>query len=298
VNAGGDSAFSNTAASGGATIANVVGRHVFLNDSPLDGNDPAADARDDGAIVAGKQPLVSGAAPSRANHTAFAQGINGIMIDVDGLPANAEAELTVDAFTFRTGAGGNPAGWAVAPAPTAVAVRRGAGAGGADRVSLVWADGTAAKNAWLQVTLTTGPATGLAVPDVFYFGNVAGDATGDRQVTVADVGALSTNFGMTGRTPEQGDFTGDGAVTVGDVGVLSSSFGRSIGIPLLGGNSQAASESVWMRTPASTAIAKSVADRAAAIDVTASMSAGLLGDADRGGNTAPSRRRGRGIRRV
>ena len=61
--------------------------------------------------------------------------------------------------------------------PQSVTVRRGAGAGGSDRVTLVFAD-NAIRNTWLRVTLLAGAATGLAAPDVFAFGNLPGD-TGD-----------------------------------------------------------------------------------------------------------------------
>jgi hypothetical protein len=157
------------------------------------------------------------------------------MIDVDDLPDSADQGLSAADFTFRTGAGGDPAGWAGAPNPSTIALRRGAGTNGADRVTLIWSDATAVRNAWLQVTMNPGPNTGLPSSDAFYFGNLVGDATGDRQVSVGDVGVVSTHFGQSNRTPEQGDFTADRAVTVGDVGLLSTAFGRSLGVPNLAG---------------------------------------------------------------
>jgi hypothetical protein len=66
---------------------------------------------------------------------------------------------------------------------------------------------------------------------VFYFANLRGDATGDRAVTVADVGIVATNFGLADRTSDQGDFTADGAVSVADVGVLATNFGRTLDAP-------------------------------------------------------------------
>ena len=42
-------------------------------------------------------------------------------------------------------------------------------------MELVWADGSILKE-WLQVTLKANEHTGLAVPDVFYFGNAVGES--------------------------------------------------------------------------------------------------------------------------
>ncbi|MDY7011119.1 MAG: hypothetical protein SVV80_10265 [Planctomycetota bacterium] len=49
-----------------------------------------------------------------------------------------------------------------------------AGAGGSDRITIIWADNSIAKQ-WLQVTVKATAATGLAEPDVFYFGNAIGE---------------------------------------------------------------------------------------------------------------------------
>jgi hypothetical protein len=54
-------------------------------------------------------------------------------------------------------------------------VRPGAGAGGSDRVTIIWPDG-AIRRQWLQVTVRDTPAIGLSAPDVFYFGNAVGEA--------------------------------------------------------------------------------------------------------------------------
>jgi hypothetical protein len=56
-------------------------------------------------------------------------------------------------------------------------VRRGAGAGETDRVTLTWPD-NAIRNAWLRVTLKANGNSGLAADDVFTFGHLAGE-TGD-----------------------------------------------------------------------------------------------------------------------
>ncbi len=83
---------------------------------------------------------------------------------------------------------GPPPYWAAAAAPTSVTVRRGAGVGGSDRVTVIWADGDIQKQ-WLQVTVKANLATLLANPDMFYFGNAVGDSgnsTTDTAVTTMD----------------------------------------------------------------------------------------------------------------
>ena len=52
-----------------------------------------------------------------------------------------------------------------------------------------------------------------------------GDATEDGKVDVSDLGALATNFGLSGKVWVDGDFTGDGTVDVSDLGVLATEFG-------------------------------------------------------------------------
>ncbi|MDY7010415.1 MAG: hypothetical protein SVV80_06635 [Planctomycetota bacterium] len=68
----------------------------------------------------------------------------------------------------------SPSDWSDAPAPSSVTVRKGAGAEGSDRITIIWPD-NAIRKQWLQVTVKSTSATGLALPDVFYFGNAIGE---------------------------------------------------------------------------------------------------------------------------
>src|SRR5207237_3225904 len=154
-------------ASGDAT---VVVRHVFYNHSVLD-RSARADARDDAAIAADKSALLPGASISPANFTSYARGVNGVMVDVQGLPA--DATLTAKDFGFRAGNNGSPQSWRPAPRPRQVAVRASPDNADAARVTLVWKD-KAIRNTWLQVTMLANADTGLAAPDVFYVGNLVG----------------------------------------------------------------------------------------------------------------------------
>ncbi len=68
-------------------------------------------------------------------------------------------------------------------------VRTGEGVSGSDRVTIVWPDG-ATRNQWLQVIVLPTPNTGLAEPDVFYFGNAVcetGNSLSDAKVNGFDM---------------------------------------------------------------------------------------------------------------
>jgi hypothetical protein len=109
-----------------------------------------------------------------ADVSSFHRGLNGIMIDVEGLPEGVE--LDARDFDFKVGTGGDPADWPAAPAPSSITTRRGGGSDGSDRVTLIWPD-DAIKNAILQVTVVPSERTGLAA-DVFAFGNLVGNVGG------------------------------------------------------------------------------------------------------------------------
>jgi hypothetical protein len=171
----------------------VVGRYVFYNQSHYNGNATAPTSADDGAIDTSKQALLPGATATFSNYTSYSRGINGIMIDVNGL-ANPST-LSASDFTFKVGTSSDPSTWATAPAPTSITVRTGAGVGGSYRVTLIWAN-NAIQDKWLQVTLKSAN-TGLATNDVFYFGNEIGESGNDPANTFVDgtdITAARDNF--------------------------------------------------------------------------------------------------------
>ena len=90
-----------------------AGTGVFYNNSSFDGGSSAANAADDGAVAPEKQALLPGLAGSFANVTSFGKGINGIIIDVRGLPAGAQR--TADDFILRSGGSLAPAGLGAGP---------------------------------------------------------------------------------------------------------------------------------------------------------------------------------------
>jgi hypothetical protein len=166
--------------------ARVLNRQVFYNHSAWDGNDPLANASDDQAIASNKQALLPGQTASFANYTSYSRGLNGIMVDIAGLPADWEPSPAD--FELRVGRVGNVSSWTTAPAPT-FSLRRAAGVEGSDRVTLTWPD-HAIQNAWLEVRVKAGERTLLGRDDLFYFGNAMGETgttPGNSFVTSIDV---------------------------------------------------------------------------------------------------------------
>ncbi|NLE30470.1 MAG: hypothetical protein GX629_12455 [Phycisphaerae bacterium] len=54
-----------------------------------------------------------------------------------------------------------------------------------------------------------------------------GDANGDGEVNVGDLGILAANYGGSEKNWSMGDFNGDGEVNVGDLGILAANYGSS-----------------------------------------------------------------------
>ncbi|MCK4275221.1 MAG: right-handed parallel beta-helix repeat-containing protein, partial [Phycisphaerae bacterium] len=165
-------------------MSTVVGRYVFYNSSAFDGNNPAANAADDAAIATDKTALLAGGTATFANYTSYASGINGIMIDIPSLPGTPSASD----FEFKVGNDNMPGGWSAVGVTPTITIRSGAGAGGSDRITIIWTDNAIAKQ-WLQVTVLATVNTGLGLPDVFYFGNAIGETGNsptDAEVTPAD----------------------------------------------------------------------------------------------------------------
>jgi hypothetical protein len=188
-------------------LATIEGRHIFYNDSEFDGDNPAANSDDDDAIAPpphmelpetphdelGKTALLPGQTATFANYTSYSRGINGIMVDIAGL--NPEGTISADDFEFRVGNDSTPSGWSTAPAPTSVTVRTGAGEGGSDRITIIWADNAIAKE-WLQVRVLANDDTWLLHDDLFYFGNAigeAGNSASDAKVNKIDVQLARNN---------------------------------------------------------------------------------------------------------
>jgi ELWxxDGT repeat protein len=220
-----------TAPSAAPATPAVVARHVFFEGSAFDAGGAAPGAGDDAAVALDKAALLPGQAASFGNVTSYTRGINGLMVDVNDLPG----EVTAADFEFTVVSVEGVASRVVAPAPKSVTVRRGAGAGGSDRVTLVWADDLAVRNAWLSVTLKANAHTGLAQDDVFSFGNLIGEtgdgaSAGTLRVNALDLGAVKRALNTASTLDGRYDFNRDGRVNALDLGAVKANLNRSLSL--------------------------------------------------------------------
>ena len=220
---------------GGATEAwrkdsLVVGRRTFYNQSNFDKVNPAADISDDVAIAVDKSALLPSQRASAANVTGYVRGINGIMIDLFGMTGTP----TVADFQFRVGTGGDPSTWRPGPTPLSIVRRGSAGDGDSDRLAVTFPSGSIV-NQWLQVTLKATAVTGLAKPDVFYFGNLVGKSG----AAPAGASALSVNafdlasvrdamYASAVPVTNRYDFNRDGKVNATDLALVRANLGASL----------------------------------------------------------------------
>jgi ELWxxDGT repeat protein len=199
----------------------VSGRHLVYRRDGMD-----ALAVDD-AVASDKVALLPGQMASFSNVSNYSRGINGILIEMANLPA--DASLTAADFQLEVGGG---ATWSAVSAVPVVTVTPPGTSPGTGRVMLTLPDG-AVKNTWLRVTVKQTGATGLATPDVFYFGNLVGETGpgGTPVVNAVDLARVRGAVGTTSATlKRQYDLNRDGALNVFDVLIVRASQGRSLSL--------------------------------------------------------------------
>jgi len=243
-----------------ARAAQVVGRHVFYNDSHFDGDDAAANALDDDAIAPFKQALFPGGGQATfANYTSYDKGINGLIVDITMLadPDGLTTGTINDYFTFATGNDHTPGDWDTAPNPTEVAVRNHPTDAGVKRVTLIWDEAVSVKKAWLEVTVLASLPTGLVDEDVFYFGNAigeCGDATAFTFVDGTDFAAARDNtHDADDRAPidDRFDYNRDSLVDSTDLAIARDNHTNFLTCltlftaPPLGGSSSSSPSNSW-----------------------------------------------------
>ena len=197
----------------------VEGRQVFYHRSAFDtAGGPAA------AVPPQKQPLLPGAAATGVNITNYTRGINGLIVTLDGA---AGGDISAADFRFRVGASGDPETWADAPQPQSVTAA--ALPGGKTQVVITWADG-AIRNTWLQATVLANADTKLAAPDVFYYGNLVGNAASPPGVIdAADYLRTRAAISRAAVPPSSNnDHDHDGRVGAFDLAAVRANLGRGI----------------------------------------------------------------------
>ncbi len=205
-----------------AVTSALNGEHVFYAGSSFDaagnGNNP-----DDNAIATDKKPLFFGQTATFANYTSYADGLNGLMVDIIGTVGT----ITSSDFEFSVG-GTGPDGndlstWSTlaGPAPT-VTTRATPGVAGSTRVELVFANNEI-QNQWLEITVLANADTGLAQNETFFFGNAigeTGDSATDALVTDNDEAGARNNqtsfFSGRAAITDPYDFNRDGNVDATD----------------------------------------------------------------------------------
>lgn len=144
----------------------VSERYIFYKDSNL-GNEPAPD----------KSALMPGETADFSNYTSYSLGINGLMIDIQGLQGTPSSTD----FDFKVGNDDFPDTWS--PVATDPTISLSPLDAITDRITLEFPNNLIS-NQWLQVTVKASPNTGLKSDEVFYFGNAIGE-TGNGTVTNA-----------------------------------------------------------------------------------------------------------------
>jgi hypothetical protein len=82
-----------------------------------------------------------------------------------------------------------------------------------------------------QLSITSGPSSGLTGPYTFNFFMLAGDANRDGVVNTADFTSLALNFNRDGMTWSDGDFNYDGKVNALDFNALATEYGYVVASP-------------------------------------------------------------------
>ncbi len=161
-----------------------------------------------------------------------AQGINGIVFDIQDLPIGGN--LTSDDFAFQMSPSGafNPAqhppsGWMAAPGPSSISVTPGNPA----RALIEWPSGSIT-NRWLRVTVLATEDTGLIAPEVYYIGHLLGETTGTAggnfTVAFADVTPIRSDVGQSASASSPTDIDKNGTVAFGDISAMRGSVGSQL----------------------------------------------------------------------
>ena len=186
------------------------------------------------SLATDKTALLPGQSSTFANYTSYSLGLNGVVVDIVGLPSGTTNAQMLASLQFAQWNGIGTVNFAALPGaaiPTAT-ILAGGGAGGSARVTIAFPDNTV-QNTWLQVTVLANAATGLSANDVFYFGNAIGDvgvgnttgATGRIRVNATDTGAVRTNQStLPNSAPVTNiyDINRDGRVNATDTGLVRS----------------------------------------------------------------------------
>jgi hypothetical protein len=219
---------TNVSVTGDTRNASIAGRQVFYNNAT--GANLSSAGAATSAIDTSKIALRTvGTASSFANYTNYSRGLNGLVVDIAGLPATTTNATMLASLQFAQWNGIDPNGFAalpVAAVPTVV-ILADSGTAGSDRVKITFPDNSL-QNTWLRVTVVANANTGLTSNDVFYFGNVIGELNTGNTTTRLRVNGQDTNLILLNQSPSANsalvtnifDLNRDGRVNGQDTNVL------------------------------------------------------------------------------
>ncbi len=180
-------------------LRTIAGRSLFYNNSFYDSAASACNTlvgqtcNDDTAVATDKVALNPGGTAGTSNYISYSRGINGLMIDVapdagcNPLPAGP---LAASSFDFKVANSANLGSYVAAAAPLSIEVIPSGGAGGSDRIKIIWADNAIPNIRWLRVVVKSNANGGqldLAADSIFYYGLAIGDSLtpGSTRVVVS-----------------------------------------------------------------------------------------------------------------
>jgi VCBS repeat-containing protein len=181
------------------------------------------------SLATDKTALLPGQSSTFANYTSYSRGLNGVVVDVDGLPSGTTDSQMLASLQFAQWDGIAVAGFVAlsGAAVPSVSILSGGGVGGSARVTISFPDNTV-QNTWLRVTVLANADTGLAANDVFYFGNVIGEVNAGNTSTRYRVNAIDTSNVRNNQSPGANsasvtniyDFNRDGRVNALDTSIV------------------------------------------------------------------------------
>jgi surface-anchored protein len=161
-----------------------------------------------------------------------AQGINGIVFEMQNLPDGSELALSDFHFQVSPQGAFDPSvhpfqDWQPAPAPTSVSVA----AGDPARVIVQWPDNSI-ENRWLRATVQPTAATGLDVAATFYIGHLRGETTGlsgeTYTVAFSDITPIRSAIGQSVDSSSTMDIDKNGTVAFADISAMRGNVGAQL----------------------------------------------------------------------
>ncbi len=208
-------------ASAALVQASIVTRGLFYS---------GATGQSASTTLSDKVALLPGQSSTFANYSNYSRGLNGLVVDVSGLPPTTTNADFLASLQFATWDGISLNGFVASSVTPTVTILTSGGVGGSSRANITFPDNSI-QNTWLRIVVLANAQTGLPANDVFYFGNVIGDLgvgnTASRiRVNATDTGAVRVNQSTLPNSASVEniyDINRDGRVNATDTGIVRTS---------------------------------------------------------------------------